>query len=674
MAEAVDDAVFGGPVESKVAAPAPTDEEKPETAQGATLRSWFPETFLWAPRVRTDAQGEAEVAMTVPDQLSTWRVFGLSAADDGSVSGASHTFDSALEVFVDPTTPPFLRLGDRVVLPVRVGNLSGGPVRGALRVRGERLGGGLSRSLEVAPGRSALAAATLTADTVGIGVIEASLEGRDTVVRQVEVRPRGEPRTVRHDGLLGGSQEIALDVPAGTTSARARVRVVPGPAEVLRGELAWGVRGNELHDLAYAVALGAMGPSLLDRLGQPANEDEARAFRALRLRAQPQLVRVGRAATGVHAAALALVALRAVGEDDPIAAPVADGLAAQLRTAQLPDGSWEVPRGSSLGRLVGSTAWLALVLDDPSATARARGVFERYAPALLEQEGVEAHNLALVVAVGTGDSALDDRLRTRIDADRARLEADPVLWSSLERHDGATASPADLALALGLAGLDPGASLRAVSAWRPSQGLGGASRSMSWLILLSRAEPIGTEAFEVRLALGPETETLTVAPGSTVPEVVLPLGSRGTGLVIETDAAQTAVGWQVDVDSWSPWVDPGNALGLVAEQAHSELVVGRTSTVSLFVEGPDVQGLRATVRLPAGVEALEEGLEGATWVTRGDGELVVALPGEREARHEVRIHVVPTLEGRLWPGATELTVEAQGVRVVVPPRVWTIRR
>jgi len=668
---AADEAESDGDFDDEIGTAAQSSPEAP--AAGATLRSWFPETFLWAPRVRTDAQGEAEVAMTVPDQLSTWRVYGLSAADDGSVSGAGHTFDSSLDVFVEPTIPPFLRLGDRVVLPVRVGNLSARSIRGALRVRGERLGGGLSRSLEVAPGRSALASATLTADAVGTGVIEASLEGRDTVLRQVEVRPRGERRTVRHDGLLGGSQEISLDVPAGSTSARARVRVVPGPAEVLRGELAWGVRGSELDDLAYAVALGAMGPSLLERLGQPANEDEARAFRALRLRAQPQLVKVGRAATGVHAAALALVALRAVGED-PIASPLADGLAAQIRAAQLPDGSWEVPRNSSLGQLVGSTAWLSLVLDDPSAAARAQGVFERYAPALLEQEGVEAYNLALVLAAGTGDEVLDDRLRARIDADRARLAADPALWATLERHDGSTASPADLALSLGLGGLDPAASLRAVSAWRPYQGLGDAGRSVGWLLLLSRAEPVGTEAFDVRLALGGETETLTVAPGSSVPEVVLALGSGANSLVIETDAAQTAVGWQVDVDSWSPWVDPGNPLGLAAEQVHSEMSVGRTATVSLFVEGPDISGLRATVRLPAGVEALEDGLEGATWVTRGDGELVVALPGEREARHEVRIRVVPSLEGRLWPGATELMVAAQGVRIVVPPVVWTVRR
>ena len=62
-----------------MAPPAPPAEAAPEggatatTAEPVLTRAWFPETFLFAPRVVTDATGKASLSVRVPDRLTTWR-------------------------------------------------------------------------------------------------------------------------------------------------------------------------------------------------------------------------------------------------------------------------------------------------------------------------------------------------------------------------------------------------------------------------------------------------------------------------------------------------------------------------------------------------------------------------------------------------------------------------
>ncbi|MFT7519457.1 MAG: hypothetical protein ACI9MC_001599, partial [Kiritimatiellia bacterium] len=100
------------------------DEPAPEGEGGAKARTWFPETFLWQPLVQTDSDGVAQVDVLVPDQLTTWRVLALAHSRAGSQAGAVHTFDSRMDLYVDPVIPDFLHVGDRLDLPVQVVNTS----------------------------------------------------------------------------------------------------------------------------------------------------------------------------------------------------------------------------------------------------------------------------------------------------------------------------------------------------------------------------------------------------------------------------------------------------------------------------------------------------------------------------------------------------------------------
>ena len=73
---------------------------------------------LWAPDVVTDENGEARVAVTVPDTLTTWRVLALAHVAGGQV--VRSTFAGSLPTYVDVTVPKVWTVGDRLSLPVQV--------------------------------------------------------------------------------------------------------------------------------------------------------------------------------------------------------------------------------------------------------------------------------------------------------------------------------------------------------------------------------------------------------------------------------------------------------------------------------------------------------------------------------------------------------------------------
>ncbi|MBA2320950.1 MAG: hypothetical protein H0V89_07335, partial [Deltaproteobacteria bacterium] len=109
-------------------------DDDEQSAAESRLRAWFPEAFHWQPLVETGPDGRADVAITVPDQLTTWRVLALAHDRSGRQSGAVHPFDSRLALYADPVVPAWLHVGDRLALPIQLVNASDGAVAGSLSV------------------------------------------------------------------------------------------------------------------------------------------------------------------------------------------------------------------------------------------------------------------------------------------------------------------------------------------------------------------------------------------------------------------------------------------------------------------------------------------------------------------------------------------------------------
>ncbi|MCB9764300.1 MAG: hypothetical protein H6739_31295 [Alphaproteobacteria bacterium] len=452
----------GEPVDTMMAfqgkAPrAPTDPAPPPPA--ANQRSWFPKTFLWAPRVKTDAEGRASVSALMPDTLTTWRVLGLSATADGSVSGDTLSLRTTRDVYAEPVLPGWLTEGDTAEVAVRLVNLTDAPVRAPYTIRTDGLSGSAEGVVTLAPGRVQVVPVRLQATTPGDARLSVQLGDFDATGHAVEVRPRGAPVVDVARGLTGGGAP-ALPPRPEATACETRRDTHDGVAALLWDEVKRKPEGP------YAFALGARGVGVV-----PYPEE----LRETRIRGQQGLVA---RATNADVPTAGLLLRAMAGDTGAIAERLRPLLQARLEGAQGPDGTVSPGGAAPLQQVLALTAWTVAVSETPGAKVRAGGAFERHAAALLDPAQSDPYTLGLVLASGAAEGPLAEALRallteqvTRDEYGRARLPIpDGVL-----RPDGTPAREVD-ALALAARALDGalsrdlGASLMA--SWSPAAGFG----------------------------------------------------------------------------------------------------------------------------------------------------------------------------------------------------------
>lgn len=94
------------------------------------LRSNFAETAFWQPQLLTGADGSATIQFTVPDSVTSWRVW-VAALSQTLASGyVEKNAESVKELMVRPYLPRFLREGDVAQLKVVVNDAGETPLAG----------------------------------------------------------------------------------------------------------------------------------------------------------------------------------------------------------------------------------------------------------------------------------------------------------------------------------------------------------------------------------------------------------------------------------------------------------------------------------------------------------------------------------------------------------------
>ena len=168
----------GGPERGRGGQGAEQSKKKPKPAtetaapgSGVPLRSNFAETAFWQPHLLTGPDGTATIEFTVPDSVTSWRVFVHGVTQDlvgGTLEKEARTVK---ELMVRPYLPRFFREGDKAELRVMVNNAGDSGARGrgvardlrpgheresgpGVRPAGERSGRGRSRSRREAARRS----------------------------------------------------------------------------------------------------------------------------------------------------------------------------------------------------------------------------------------------------------------------------------------------------------------------------------------------------------------------------------------------------------------------------------------------------------------------------------------------------------------------------------------
>jgi len=86
------------------------------------VRQDFPDTAFWDPRVLTGENGEASVVVTLPDNLTTWRMEAKAVSKDTLVGQTTVDIVSTKPLLVRPQTPRFFVVNDLVRVGSAVNN------------------------------------------------------------------------------------------------------------------------------------------------------------------------------------------------------------------------------------------------------------------------------------------------------------------------------------------------------------------------------------------------------------------------------------------------------------------------------------------------------------------------------------------------------------------------
>jgi len=151
------------------------------SAASPTPRRRLVETAFFLPSLATAADGTVSIEFTLPDTLTTWRFKGL-AHDARLRSGTLvDSCVAAKDLMVEALVPRFVREGDVVEVPVKVGNRSTGRLAGTVRLaladarggddRGDLVDGAREQPFDLAAGESCAVAFTLRV-TPGTDLLE----------------------------------------------------------------------------------------------------------------------------------------------------------------------------------------------------------------------------------------------------------------------------------------------------------------------------------------------------------------------------------------------------------------------------------------------------------------------------------------------------------------------
>ncbi len=214
------------------------------------VRAEFPDTAYWNPLVTTDANGQAQVSVRLPDNLTTWRMSAKAVTANTEVGEAKADIVATQDLLVRPVAPRFLVEGDKAELAAIVHNNTDADLEVSigLSTQGLTLSGEAVQKVNV-PARGLYKAAWTVA--VGQGVSQAKLlftaDGgllKDAVELKLPVYRYSTADTTATAGEVSASDPQRLEViylppTLDPTRGELTVRVDPSLAASIRSGFAY---------------------------------------------------------------------------------------------------------------------------------------------------------------------------------------------------------------------------------------------------------------------------------------------------------------------------------------------------------------------------------------------------------------------------------------------------
>jgi len=193
-----------------------TPNDTDDLAEVGYVRQFFPETWVWIPDLLTDAAGYAELDLTVPDSITTWRLHAVSTSAQGLGISESELLVFQ-EFFGEPDLPYEVTQGER--FPVRIQIFNYLPVDQIVHVTlteaswFELFDPGTQQVL-VPANSVGLASFEIEPTELGRHIVEVTLRSplrADAVRKPLKVEPPGTMREIVTNDMLKAGQTVALD-------------------------------------------------------------------------------------------------------------------------------------------------------------------------------------------------------------------------------------------------------------------------------------------------------------------------------------------------------------------------------------------------------------------------------------------------------------------------------
>jgi CD109 antigen len=202
------------------------------------VRQFFPETWVWMPKLLTDNAGLASLGLTAPDSITTWRLHAVSSSPEGiGISESSLTVFQ--DFFVDPDLPYSVTRGEQFPVQVQVYNYLDTEQDVKLTLTGADwfdIIGDDVQTVTVDANGVGYASFTISPTKVGKQIVEITgqtTERADAVRKDIIVEAEGVTREIIDNGVLSnGSVELGATLPVDIVSDSEKVLVSFTPSIV----------------------------------------------------------------------------------------------------------------------------------------------------------------------------------------------------------------------------------------------------------------------------------------------------------------------------------------------------------------------------------------------------------------------------------------------------------
>ena len=213
---------------------------------GATIRTRtnFPDTAFWAPTVITDAQGQATLSFTLPDNLTTWRATARAATLDTRVGQATAKVIVQKPFLLRLETPRFFTQGDQVSVVAVAHNLTANPLAATVGIEGHGVEFGQVKPQHILLGagqtqRLEWSATAPTSGSATVRVWGKAGDLTDAMALTLPVLPRGRRTEETRAGTMMGNTDLRFELrkDAIPGTPRLTLRLAPSLAGAMLGAL-----------------------------------------------------------------------------------------------------------------------------------------------------------------------------------------------------------------------------------------------------------------------------------------------------------------------------------------------------------------------------------------------------------------------------------------------------